>query len=721
MKNLLEATANRHQTGAMQIEFGDKPEFILRNRMGVCTCFAWNSGPDHYETKGIVESFEYASARPPSGAWDYDSSIRADGTAHGFLVALIRPYCWSLWERPDLQRWDLEVDPDPIGSGQIPEDDRIPIAVLGSQFLGLIVDDTEEARNGRPLGLSNLPPPRGLTIEDRNSSTDKTDLLKLSKARAIKRTDFDYLELRLQQSVTITISELLQGINRICRRSSNIRVLVVRLSQPPAGSENIGWNCHMTNLLVDFNKSWFPARLDVLPDHHNDLHFSTNGHPHGHSLRRVFGSGRWDPFHHHLGLRQCPPIEEHLLSLTFTRLQLTDEDVLRFPSHMPSLHTLSVAFNQITDSGLVTLRAIAPNVEVLDLECNEMLFNIGTPAAFLLWKEDSPLRHLNVSHNIPTIENLTSLFWKVGLSNLQTFDAAMTEYPARHVPARLLTFLLSNHALERADLRGIRFCSMPFADPELEPDGPIGRDFAAHPSLKSIFFDKDMFWARQTGIAPLWTRLFYWVLTGDTIGGPPPPLDQNLVIPITEYNRWYQSMTNCTGIRGGFIRRAPVAGASPANHTLWHLSMPDANFNPTADYIEPVIRFNRNARPALSRWRLRHVDDEHWSPEMFDTLEDNTSLKLIPHILAAFQHITLETIFDWRPSHTSGDVLFTTQEHMYPTRRLRHWLRDGEVNNGGSLTITYIVLKGFAPDLQAQRKGFGRGEGEEGRKEERGE
>ena len=68
MENLLEATANKRQTGAMQIEFGDKPDAILRKRMGVCTCFTWNWHREHYETKGIVKSFEYAPARPPPGA-----------------------------------------------------------------------------------------------------------------------------------------------------------------------------------------------------------------------------------------------------------------------------------------------------------------------------------------------------------------------------------------------------------------------------------------------------------------------------------------------------------------------------------------------------------------------------------------------------------------------------------------------------------------------------
>ena len=139
----------------------------------------------------------------------------------------------------------------------------------------------------------------------------------------------------------------------------------------------------------------------------------------------------------------------------------------------------------------------------------------------------------------------------------------MTEYPARNVPARLLTFLLRNLALERADLRGIPFYSMIHGglppDPELEPNGPIGRDFAEHPRLKSIFFDKDMFWAHCT-IASVWTRLFYWALTGETIGGPPPPLDPNLVIPLHDYAQWHQSMTNCTGTPGGSIRRAQMAG-----------------------------------------------------------------------------------------------------------------------------------------------------------------
>ena len=93
MVNLLEATANNHQTGAMQIEFGERPDAILRKRMRVCTVFAWDPEQEHYKIKSVVESFEYAPARLLPGAWDGDSSVRADGTAHGFLVALVRPRC----------------------------------------------------------------------------------------------------------------------------------------------------------------------------------------------------------------------------------------------------------------------------------------------------------------------------------------------------------------------------------------------------------------------------------------------------------------------------------------------------------------------------------------------------------------------------------------------------------------------------------------------------
>ena len=148
------------------------------------------------------------------------------------------------------------------------------------------------------------------------------------------------------------------------------------------------------------------------------------------------------------------------MSLTPTRLKLINNDVSNFPDTLHNLHTLSVAFNQITDEGYSDLLGLAPNVVTLDLEANEIVFAIWTQAFYQLWRADSPLRHLNVSRNTPMIESLTCLCWGVGLSSLITLDAAMSDYMARHVPARLLTFILANKSLERVDLQGIRFCPM---------------------------------------------------------------------------------------------------------------------------------------------------------------------------------------------------------------------------------------------------------------------
>ena len=94
----------------------------------------------------------------------------------------------------------------------------------------------------------------------------------------------------------------------------------------------------------------------------------------------MLGSGRWDPYHHHLGLGRDVPREECVMSLTLTRLQLTDADVSQLPDTLPNLHTLSVAYNQITDVGLLALLTGAPNVVVLDLEANKIVFAPRTAA-----------------------------------------------------------------------------------------------------------------------------------------------------------------------------------------------------------------------------------------------------------------------------------------------------------------------------------------------------
>ena len=122
---------------------------------------------------------------------------------------------------------------------------------------------------------------------------------------------------------------------------------------------------------------------------------------------------------------------------------------------------LSVWFNKITDDGLDTLLMMALKLVTLDLEANKIVFDINSPAVDKLWSADSALRHLNISHNSQTKQSLTYLFRGVGLSKLLTLDTAMSRYPVRKVPARLIPYLLRNRTLERVDLRGIQFCTFP--------------------------------------------------------------------------------------------------------------------------------------------------------------------------------------------------------------------------------------------------------------------
>ena len=239
--------------------------------------------------------------------------------------------------------------------------------------------------------------------------------------------------------------------------------------------------------------------------------------------RRVLGSGRWDPYHYHHG--QIAPRPELVLSLTLSCLGLTDSDVSHLPNSLQNLHTLSFVFNLITDAGLAALLKVAPKVVVLDLEANDMVFNISSPVVNSLWCVNSSLPHLNVSHNSQTIESLTYLCQRAGLSRLLTLDAAMSRSPAMKVLACLIPYLLENRRLERVDLHGIRFCTLAqrgeiAPEPELSPDCPIGRAISVHPRLRSILFDKSLFHPHHQGSTPstdvsIWTHILYHVLMGD--------------------------------------------------------------------------------------------------------------------------------------------------------------------------------------------------------------
>jgi len=79
-------TGEDQQSGALQIEFGDKPDAILRKRRGVCSGFAWDPDQECYHPMGVIETFEYAPARLVSPDGDGVIRARTDGMAHGSLV-----------------------------------------------------------------------------------------------------------------------------------------------------------------------------------------------------------------------------------------------------------------------------------------------------------------------------------------------------------------------------------------------------------------------------------------------------------------------------------------------------------------------------------------------------------------------------------------------------------------------------------------------------------
>ena len=103
-------------------------------------------------------------------------------------------------------------------------------------------------------------------------------------------------------------------------------------------------------------------------------------------------------------------------------------------------------------------------------------------------------------------------------------------------------------------------------------------------------------------------------------------------------------MSACTNIPGGFIRRAPNDNTARPNYTLWHLSMSEAGFNPTA-YVEPVLRFNRTGNPILSQWSADYRFKLDWVNVMLVSLGRINRLSVIPHIFASFEQMSMESEF----------------------------------------------------------------------------
>ena len=120
----------------------------------------------------------------------------------------------------------------------------------------------------------------------------------------------------------------------------------------------------------------------------------------------------------------------------------------------------------------------------------------------------------------------------------------------------------------------------------------------AHPRLRSILLDKNLLWPENT-VASVCTHLLYHALTTQKIAGPTPTLDPNLVLSEPDLIERNRSMSIYTGTPEGFIAREQNNNPHHSSYTLWHLSMPEAELNPT-EYLELLLRFNRTGNPRLA-------------------------------------------------------------------------------------------------------------------------
>jgi len=135
------------------------------------------------------------------------------------------------------------------------------------------------------------------------------------------------------------------------------------------------------------------------------------------------------------------------------------------------------------------------------------------------------------------------------------------------------------------------------------------------------------------------------------------------------------------------MRLAQDAGPVGPNFTLWHLSMPEVALDPTA-YVEPILHLNRTGNPVLSRWRADFAMETDWVDAMSMRLATTPlRLRLIPHIIASFEQMSMESHFPPpRRPFNNDRIPFLTRECMYPPRTFRY---------GRHWSLTYVALKEF--------------------------
>ena len=125
-----------------------------------------------------------------------------------------------------------------------------------------------------------------------------------------------------------------------------------------------------------------------------------------------------------------------MVSLTLSRLGLTDKDVLHLPGNLGQhMDTLGVAFNELTDIGLTALLTLAPALALLDLESNEIEFAPTSAGVDMLLRAERRLFHLDTSCNRFTTHSYIQFLWMTVRSRLEILDVVTSEQDTVQAPA----------------------------------------------------------------------------------------------------------------------------------------------------------------------------------------------------------------------------------------------------------------------------------------------
>ena len=117
--------------------------------------------------------------------------------------------------------------------------------------------------------------PTGFAINAQNQTRDVDDLITLSDSEAVRQAKFEFIELTLDNKVSVTWPLLVGRVPGFCGRRKEIRVLVIRIPcQYKSGVERIGLVCPMIDILNRFGHGELPGRLDILEGPRAETHHS---------------------------------------------------------------------------------------------------------------------------------------------------------------------------------------------------------------------------------------------------------------------------------------------------------------------------------------------------------------------------------------------------------------------------------------------------------------